>query len=68
VHQAEVALLDEVQQRQAGRLVLLRDGHHEPEVGLHERAFRILAATDGAAKLSLAGRGDVGAGSLEGEA
>ena len=45
VHQAQVALLDQVQQRQPGRLVLLGDRHHQAEVGLDERALRCLAPT-----------------------
>ena len=40
VHQAEVALLDQVQERQARGLVLLGDRHDEAQVGLHEGALR----------------------------
>ena len=40
VHEAEVALLDQVEQRQARRLVLLGDRHDEAQVRLHERALR----------------------------
>ena len=40
-HQPEVALLHEVEQRQAARLVALGDGHHQPEVGLDEVLARV---------------------------
>ena len=40
-HQPEVALLDEVEQRQPARLVATRHRHHEPEVGLDEAAARV---------------------------
>ena len=43
VHQAEVALLDQVQQGQARRLVLLGDRHDQPQVRLHERLLGLLA-------------------------
>ena len=46
VHQAEVALLDEVEQRQSGRLVLLGDRHDEAQVRLHERALGVVADAD----------------------
>src|SRR6185295_17495597 len=55
VHQAEVALLYEVEQREAGRLVLLRDRHDETQVRLHERALRVVAEARGAAQLTLLG-------------
>src|SRR5262249_31529700 len=53
VHQAEVALLDEVEQRQAGRLVLLRDRHDQTEVRLHERALGVFAVTRAASQFAL---------------
>ena len=61
VHQAKVALLDEVEQRQAGRLVLLGDGYQEAQIGLHELAFGLLTLAGGAAQLPLLGGRDVGA-------
>ena len=65
VHQAEVALLDQVEQRQARGLVLLGDRHDEAQVGLHEGALGGLALAGGAAQLALAGRGDVLAPGVE---
>ena len=59
VHQAEVALLDEVEQRQARGLVLLGDRHHQPEVGLDEGALGVLALPGDAPKLALLGRGEL---------
>ena len=59
VHEAEVALLDEVEQRQARRLVLLGDRHHETQVRLHEGALGVLALADGAPQLALACRREV---------
>src|SRR5829696_3572377 len=55
VDEAEVALLDEVEQREAGRLVLLRNRHHKTQVRLHERALRVVAEARGAAQLTLLG-------------
>src|SRR5690606_15464901 len=54
VHQAEVALLDQVEERQARRLVLLRDRDDEAQVGLHERRLGLLAQLRGATQLTLA--------------
>ena len=69
MHQAEVALLDEVEQREARRLVLLGDRDHEAQVGLHEVALGLVAAVHGALERLLATRGDldllVGLGRLE---
>ena len=59
MHQAEVALLDEVQQRKTRRLVLLRDRDHESEVGLHEVAFGLVTAVHGPLERQLLGRGDL---------
>ena len=54
----EVALLDQVEQRQAGGLVLLGDRDHQAEVGLDEGLLGLLALQDGAAQLALLGRGE----------
>ena len=43
VHQAEVALLDEVEERQARRLVLLGDRDDQPQVRLHEGPLGVVA-------------------------
>ena len=51
VHQAEVPLLDQIQQRQARGLVLLGDGHHEAEVRLHELPLGLLALVHQPAQL-----------------
>jgi hypothetical protein len=61
VHQAEVALLDEVDQRQPRRLVLLGDRHDETQVGLHQLALGLLAPASSAAQLTPARRRDVAA-------
>src|SRR5664280_347459 len=47
VYQTEIALLDEVEERQARYLVLLGDRHHQPEVRLHERLLGLLALEHG---------------------
>ena len=52
VHQPEVALLDEVEQGQPGRLVLLGDGDDEAQVGLHELALGLLAVAGRATQLA----------------
>jgi len=62
VHEAEVALLDEVQQRQPRRLVLLGNRDDEPQVRLHERALGVVTLARGAAQLPLLGGGEVLAG------
>jgi len=56
VHQAEVALLDQIEQRHAGRLVLLGDRHDETEVRLHEAPLGLLTGANELAQLALAGR------------
>ena len=66
VHEAKVAFLDEVEQRETRRLVLLCDGHHETKVGLHERALRVFTLTSLPAKLAFLGRRDVFATLFEG--
>jgi len=43
-HQAEVALLDQVQERQPAVEVLLGHGNHEPQVGLGQVMARLLGA------------------------
>ncbi len=55
MHQAEVALLDEVEEREARRLVLLGDRHDEPQVRLHERALGVVTLAGGAPELALLG-------------
>src|SRR5881394_285376 len=42
--QADVALADEISERQTAILVLLRDRDHEPQVALHELLHRLLVA------------------------
>ena len=53
-HQPEVALLDEVEQRQAAGLVLAGDRHHEAEVGLDEAAPGVGRRGDVALELATA--------------
>jgi hypothetical protein len=65
VHQAEVALLDEVEEREPGGLVLLGDGHDEAQVGLHERALGVLALAQLAPQLTLLGRRELLAALLQ---
>src|SRR5205807_2482314 len=55
VHQAQIALLDEVEEQQARRLVLLGDRDDQTKVGLDERALGALAILGLAAQLSPAG-------------
>jgi hypothetical protein len=52
VHQAEVALLDQVEQRQPGCRVLLGDRHDETNVGLHELTLRLPAQASRTAQLT----------------
>ena len=52
--------MDEVEQGQAGCLVLLGDGHHQPQVGLHERALGLVTLAAGAHQLAAASRRQVG--------
>ena len=37
MHEPEIPFLDEIQQGQPRRLILLRDRHHQAQVRLHER-------------------------------
>ena len=55
MHQAEVALLDQVEERQARGLVLLGDRHDEAQVRLHERALGVVTLTGRAPQLALLG-------------
>ena len=57
MHQAQVPLLDQVEQRKARRLVLLGDRDDQPEVGLDEGLLGLLAGRDLAAQLAALGRG-----------
>ena len=58
VHQAEVALLDQVQQRQARRLILLRDRHDQTQVRLDEGLLGLLTLHHGSTQLALLRRGE----------
>ena len=58
MHEAEVALLDEVEQGKTRRLVLLGDRHHQAEVRLHEGALGIFTLTDQAPHFALLGGRD----------
>ena len=42
LHEADVALLDEVDERQAAAVVAARDRDHEAQVGLHEAVLRVV--------------------------
>jgi len=55
VHEAEVALLDQVEKRQPGRLVLLGDRNDEAEVRLDELLGGVLALADGLTELAALG-------------
>ena len=55
MHQAEVALLDQVEERQARRLVLLGDRHDQAQVRLHERALGVVTLAGRAPQLALLG-------------
>ncbi|HEV3450197.1 MAG TPA: hypothetical protein VG869_03240 [Acidimicrobiia bacterium] len=48
--EAEVALLNEIEKRQSGPLVALRDRDDQSEVGLDEGAVSLMATPDRAAK------------------
>src|SRR5437016_2615049 len=50
--EAEIALLDDVEQREPRALVLLRDRHDEPQVRVDELAVCFLTLTDLAPKLT----------------
>src|SRR5207248_1593979 len=65
VHEAEVAFLDQVEQRKTRGLVLLGDRHDEPEVRLHERALGGLPLTTDASQLAPLGGGELLAPSAE---
>ena len=55
VHEADVAFLDEVKQRQTRGVVLLGNGHHETQVGLHELTFSARTEALNFAQFALAG-------------
>jgi hypothetical protein len=65
VHQAQVALLDEVEEGQPGGLVLLGDGDDQAQVRLDERALGVHALGVDPAQLAAARLGDAGALPLE---
>jgi hypothetical protein len=65
VHQAQVPLLDEIEERQPRRLVLLGDRDHEAQVRLDERALRVLALDGALAQLAPAGGGELFAPLIE---
>ena len=50
--QAQVALLDQVEQRQASRLVLLGDRDHQAQVGVDERLRRLVTCIGGPQQLA----------------
>jgi hypothetical protein len=56
VHQTEVAVLDQVEQRQPRCLVLLGDRDDKAQVGPHELALGLLTVPDGAPQRPSAGR------------
>ena len=58
VDQAEVALLHQVEERHARRLVALGDRDHQPEVGLHELALGVLALAHQSLQVTLLGAGE----------
>ena len=66
VDEAEVALLHEVEERHARRLVALGDRHDQPEVGLHELALRVLALADEPLEVALLGAGEALVDGVEG--
>ena len=51
--------MDEVEEREPRRLVLLGDRHHQTEVRLDERLLGLLAGLDLAPQLTTLGRGEV---------
>ena len=66
VDQAEVALLHEVEERHARRLVALGDRHDQPEVRLDELALGVLALADEALEVALLGAGETLVDGVEG--
>ena len=66
MHEAEVALLHEVEEREARRLVLLGDRHHQPEVRLDELAPGGVALADQLLELALLGPGEGALGGRQG--
>ena len=58
-HQADVALLDEIEEEHAAADVAFRDGHHEPQVGLDQLPARgRVVALDALGERDLLGRGE----------
>ena len=57
--EAEVALLDDVEERQTRRLVLLGDRYDEPQVRVDELAVRLLTEADAAPELTALGGGEL---------
>ncbi len=55
VHEAEVALLDQVEERQTRGLVLFRDRHDETQVRLDERALGLFTSSKVAIQLTTFG-------------
>ena len=55
-HQAEVALLDQVEQLHPAPRIALGDAHHQPQVGLRELALGALAALHAPDQHPLLGR------------
>ena len=66
VDEAEVALLHEVEERHARRLVALGDRHDQAEVRLHELTLGVLALADQLLEVSLLGAGEALVDGLEG--
>ena len=62
VHESEVALLDQVEQRETRGLVLLGDRDDESQVRLDELTLGLFALACGAAQLTLLRRGEFAAG------
>jgi hypothetical protein len=59
MHETQVPLLDQVEKGKTGRLILLGDGDHQPEVGLDEGALSVFSTADVPAELTLAIGSDV---------
>src|SRR5438105_380754 len=46
LHEADVALLDEIDERQPAAVVTASDRNDEAEIGLHEAVFRVVLADE----------------------
>jgi hypothetical protein len=66
VDEAEVALLHQVEERHARRLVALGDRHDESEVRLDELALGVLALADQSLEVALLGAGEALVDGVEG--